>query len=90
MDVDGRRFAFTATTFLVTGHSSQLPEWVREQEQEGRLPLLVERDGRYLRYVYDPMADIEDAEAEDAEAEDAEAEDAEAEDAEAEDAEAEA
>ena len=64
VDVDGRRFAFTATTFLVIGHSSELPAWVREQEQEGRLPLLVERDGRYLRYVYDPTADVEEDDAE--------------------------
>ena len=56
IDVAGRRFSFTAATYLVTGHGAQLPEYLSAEEAEGRLALLVERDGRYLVYSHDPNA----------------------------------
>lgn len=68
--VGERRFEFTASTLLVSGHSALLPAWVREQESEGRIPLLVERDERYYLYLHDADADAEaldEAEAEAAE-----------------------
>ena len=58
--VDGRRFALHRETFLVRGHGATLPQWLREQEAEGRLALLAERDPRYLVYVHDPNAVDED------------------------------
>jgi hypothetical protein len=58
--VDGRRFALQRETFLVRGHGATLPQWLREQEVEGRLVLLAERDERYLVYVHDPNAVDED------------------------------
>lgn len=60
IDVAGRRFAYTAVTFLTKGHSAQLPDFVRAQEAEGKLVILVEREGRYLAYVHDPNAPVED------------------------------
>lgn len=60
--VNGRRFSFTGETFLIFGHSASLADWVREQEAEGMLVLLGERDDRYLRYVHDPAAELEEAE----------------------------
>ncbi|MYE46563.1 MAG: hypothetical protein F4X25_07395 [Chloroflexi bacterium] len=60
--VNGRRFSFTGDTFLIFGHSASLSSWVREQEAEGMLVLLGERDDRYLRYVHDPAAELEEAE----------------------------
>ena len=60
--VNGRRFSFTGETFLIFGHSASLSSWVREQEAEGMLVLLGERDDRYLRYVHDPAAELEEAE----------------------------
>ena len=54
VEVAGRRFGFTQETFLIKGHSATLSRWIREQEEAGRLPLLVEREGRYLKYVHDP------------------------------------
>jgi hypothetical protein len=56
IDVGDRRFAFTADTYLVTGHGADLPEFIQAEEAEGRLTLLVEREGRYLVYSYDPNA----------------------------------
>src|SRR6476646_5253468 len=62
IDVAGRRFSYTAVTFLTKGHSAQLPDYVRAQEAEGKLVMLVERGGRYLAYVHDPNAPVEDDE----------------------------
>ena len=62
--VNGRRFSFTGETFLIFGHSAMLSDWVREQEAEGMLVLLAEREDRYLRYVHDPAAELEEAESE--------------------------
>ena len=62
VEVEGRRFAFTATTFLQQGHGANLPNYVREQEAEGKLVLLVERMERYYAYVHDPNAVEEDEE----------------------------
>jgi len=62
IDVAGRRFAYTAQTFLTKGHSAQLPDYVRAQEAEGKLVILVEREGRYMAYVHDPNAPVEDEE----------------------------
>lgn len=61
--VGGRRFSFSGDTFLIFGHSATMSDWVREQEEQGMLPLLVERDDRYLRYVHDPNAELEEEDA---------------------------
>lgn len=61
--VDGRRFAYTGTTYLVKGHGAQLPQWVQAEEAAGRLALFVERDGRLMGYLHDPAAGAEDDEA---------------------------
>lgn len=60
VEVADRRFSFTSNTFLIRGHSAELPQFVREQEAEGRTTLLVERDGRYLIYLYDPSEGLDD------------------------------
>lgn len=60
VDVAGRRFGFTSTTFLVVGHRALLSDYVREQEAAGRLVLLVERFNRFLAYVHDPAAQAEE------------------------------
>ncbi|MBM4414712.1 MAG: hypothetical protein FJ035_00230 [Chloroflexi bacterium] len=60
IDVAGRRFAFSAVTFLVRGHSAQLAQFIREHEADGRLVLLGERRERYLAYVYDPTAETDE------------------------------
>jgi hypothetical protein len=60
VDVGDRRFAFTSDTYLVTGHGAQLPEFLSAEEAEGRLTLLVEREGRYLVYSHDPNAPEDD------------------------------
>ena len=60
--VAGRRFAFTATTFLVQGHGANLPEYVQEQEAAGNLVLFVQRGERYYAYLHDPNAIEEDEE----------------------------
>lgn len=60
--VDGRRFAYTGTTYPVKGHGAALPRWVRDEEAAGRLALFVERDGRLMAYLHDPSA-VEDDEA---------------------------
>ncbi len=60
--VGERRFALNRDTFQVRGHGAQLPSWVQEQEAEGRIVLLAERDERYLTYVYDPAAAAEEDE----------------------------
>ncbi len=64
IDVAGRRFAYTATTFPVKGHGATLPPFVRAEEAAGHLVMLGERSGRYLAYVYDPAAVYDDEDAE--------------------------
>ena len=58
--VDGRRFGYTGTTYLVKGHGAQLPQWVQSEEAAGHLTLFVERDDRLLAYVHDPSATEDD------------------------------
>lgn len=60
VEVDGRRFSLLRETFLVRGHGATMPRWIREQEAEGRLVLLAERNERYLVYLWDPNADSDD------------------------------
>jgi hypothetical protein len=62
LDIAGRRFAFSAVTFLVKGHSAQLSRFVREHEAEGRLVVLGERKERYFAYVHDPSAEADEDE----------------------------
>lgn len=62
--VNDRRFSFTGETFLIFGHSATLARWVHEQEEQGVIPLLAERNDRYLRYVHDPRAELEEEDAE--------------------------
>ena len=64
IDAGGHRFHFDGATFLIKGHSAVMPQWVHENEAEGRLVILGERDERYLRYVYDPADEAEDEEEE--------------------------
>jgi hypothetical protein len=64
VDVAGRRFSYSSITFMTKGHSAQLPNFVHEQEEAGNLVIMVERGGRYLAYVHDPNAEVEDAEEE--------------------------
>lgn len=59
--VDGRRFAYTGTSYLVKGHGAELPRWVQAEEAAGHLVLFVERDDRLLAYLHDPSA-VEDDE----------------------------
>jgi hypothetical protein len=60
IDVAGRRFSYTAITFLTKGHSAQLPDYVREQEAAGNLVIIGERGGRYLAYLHDPTVVAEE------------------------------
>jgi hypothetical protein len=62
IDVAGRRFAYSSTTFPTKGHSAMLPDFVREQEEAGNLVVIGERGGRYLAYVHDPNAAVEEDE----------------------------
>ena len=62
VDLEGRRFAFTSTTLLLVGHRAVLADYVREQQAEGRIPLLVERDERYYLYLHDPNEGAEEDE----------------------------
>ena len=65
IEVDGKRFAYTGTTFLEHGHGAVLPRWVREEEAAGHLAMFVRRNERLLGYAYDPAAaDDEDADEE--------------------------
>ena len=64
LTVGGRRFSFTGDTFLIFGHSATMSGWIREQEEQGILPLLAEREDRYLRYVHDPSEELEEEDAE--------------------------
>ncbi len=59
IEVDGRRFALQRDTFQVRGHGAQFPAFVHQEEAEGRLVLLAERDDRFLVYVHDPAAEDE-------------------------------
>ncbi|MPZ98711.1 MAG: hypothetical protein GEU80_05100 [Dehalococcoidia bacterium] len=59
--VDGRRFVLQGFTYEVRGHGAQMPQWITEQEAEGRLVLLGERADRYLVYLHDPVAEAEAA-----------------------------
>ena len=61
VDVHGRRFAFSGTTFPVHGHGAPLPDFVREHEAAGHLVLFGERGSRYYGYVHDPAAELEEA-----------------------------
>ena len=58
--VNERRFSFTGETFLIFGHSATLSNWAQEQETLGLLPLLAERDDRYLRYTHNPASALEE------------------------------
>ena len=60
LDVAGRRFAYSSTTFPVKGQGAQMPGFIREQEAAGNLVLLGERKGRYLAYIHDPNAETDD------------------------------
>ena len=62
VEVQGRRFHFTGTSFKASGHSALLSDWVRVQEAEGRTAMLVDRDARYYAYVHDPASDAEEGE----------------------------
>ena len=59
--VDGKRFHYTGTTYLVRGYGAELPDWVKAEEAAGHLVLFVERDSRLLSYVYDPEAEAEES-----------------------------
>ena len=62
LDIDQRLFAMQpSNTYLVSGHGAQLPNWITNEESEGRLTILVERNERYLVYSHDTLA-IEDEE----------------------------
>jgi hypothetical protein len=74
IDVEGRRCSYALETFLVRGHGAVLADRLREHEAEGRTPLLLERDDRYLLFLHDPAAEAEDGEAEGDEAEATDAE----------------
>lgn len=64
VDVAGRRFSYSSTTFPTKGHSAQLPRFIEEQEAAGNLVLLGERNNRYIAYIHDPNAVAEDEEGE--------------------------
>ena len=49
-----------SNTHLVSGHGAQLPNWITNEESEGRLTILVERNERYLVYIHDTLAIDED------------------------------
>ena len=58
--VAGREFSYTGATLLIKGHSAAISRTVQEHEAEGRLVLLLEREGRFLVYAHDPNATDED------------------------------
>ena len=64
VDVAGRRFSYSSTTFPTKGHSAHLPRFIAEQEAAGNLVVLGERNDRYIAYVHDPNAVSEDEEGE--------------------------
>lgn len=64
LNVEGRQFSLQPkNTYLATGYGGALPAWLREEDEAGRLTVLVERDGRYLVYSHDPTVVEEDEEA---------------------------
>ena len=61
LEIDQRFFALQpSNTHLVSGHGAQLPNWITNEESEGRLTILVERNERYLGYIHDTLAVEED------------------------------
>ena len=57
LEIDQRLFALQpSNTHLVSGHGAQLPNWITNEESEGRLTILVERNERYLVYIHDTLA----------------------------------
>ena len=65
LEIDQRFFALQpSNTHLVSGHGAQLPNWITNEESEGRLTILVERNERYLVYIHDTLA-IDDDEDDD-------------------------
>ena len=61
LEIDQRLFALQpSNTHLVSGHGAQLPNWITNEELEGRLTILVERNERYLVYIHDTLAIDED------------------------------
>ena len=61
LEIDQRLFALQpSNTHLVSGHGAQLPNWITNEESEGRLTILVERNERYLVYIHDTLAVEED------------------------------
>lgn len=64
--VDGRRFAFSGRTYLIQGHGAVMPRELAEEQEAGRLPIIVERGDRYYLYLHDPAAEA-DSEAEEGE-----------------------
>lgn len=60
--VAGRRFRFSGKTFLLKGYGALMARFIQEQEAEGRLALLVERDNRLYIYLHDPAVEAEDEE----------------------------
>ena len=61
LEIDQRLFALQpSNTHLVSGHGAQLPNWITNEELEGRLTILVERNERYLVYIHDTLAIEED------------------------------
>ena len=61
LEIDQRLFALQpSNTHLVSGHGAQLPNWITNEESEGRLTILVERNERYLVYIHDTLAIDED------------------------------
>lgn len=62
IDVSGRRFSYSSTTFPTKGHGAMMPRFVAEQEAAGNLVVLGERQERYIAYVHDPSAISDDEE----------------------------
>lgn len=71
LSVDGRRFAFSGRTYLIQGHGAVMPRELTAEMDEGRLPIIVEREDRYYLYLHDAAAEAAAA-AEDAAGEAAE------------------
>ena len=70
LDIEGREFAMQpSNTYLVTGYGAEMPEWIQAEEAEGRLTVLVEREGRFLVYSHDTAAVDEDDEENDGDGE---------------------
>ena len=66
LEIDQRLFALQpSNTHLVSGHGAQVPNWITNEESEGRLTILVERNERYLVYIHDTLAIDEDEDEDD-------------------------